>query len=209
MEAVVCQPHAEAERHEAVGVAQRDSPDRQHRVRGQALASGRRRRRATAAAQRQGRARTDMPSTTDSELLPSAPASHASTRWTGRDHRERVQQRAEHEQHREHRDVRAIDEPADARSPARIGQLEARRANGERNVVVRAGVHAVEAERAVDVADLRGQDTGPARSRAGRPSAAPPALAASRDAVRRPAGLAGRPLPNLAAPAATSSTRRN
>ena len=69
-------------------------------------------------------------------------------------HRERIQQRSEHEENRKQREVRTIAEPADPRPPARIGELEAGRADGQPDVVVRTRLHAVEAKRAVDVADL-------------------------------------------------------
>ena len=113
----------------------------------------------------------------------------------GRNHGERIQQRAEHEQHDEERDVRTIAEPANPGSPARVEQLQARRAHRNRDVVVRARLHAVQAERAVDVADFGGQ-VQPQLATSLHDQVRRLRRSAPGDAVRRPARLAGRRVPD-------------
>ena len=69
-------------------------------------------------------------------------------------HREGVEQRAEREHHRQRGEVGALREAADRRAAAVVRQLVARHAEADGDVVVRARLHAVEAEGAIEVADL-------------------------------------------------------
>src|SRR5262249_57431680 len=58
-----------------------------------------------------------------------------------------------HEQSERH-DVHALREPPDRRAPGVVYQVAPRSGDEEADVVVRASLHAVQAERAVEVADL-------------------------------------------------------
>ena len=93
-----------------------------------------------------------------SDLAPIAVARRCSTTIGRRRHREGAHQRGKREHHGQHREIRALPETTDARPSSSLEQFGAGRSQRECDVVVRAGVHAVEAQRAIEVADLHREE---------------------------------------------------
>ena len=94
-------------------------------------------------------------STGPSDCAPRTFARPCSIVRAGRRHPERVDETTEHENDDEGGNITPARQPSDARPAAGIDELEPGHACRERDVVVRAGVHTVQAEGAIEVADLR------------------------------------------------------
>ena len=163
MEAVVRQPHAEPERHQGVGVARRHlqgaglEPAPPATQRGRA-ADGEQRQRDQGEQVERGR-RQQGRANAHERREPLLPLHHRA------DHARRVGEGAEHQHHDQGRQVGAAAEAADAGALAVVPQLRRGEAGDQADVVVRAGVDAIEAERCSPCCPPCAAGTGAARSR--------------------------------------------
>ena len=157
VKSVVCEPHAEAEWHQAIRVAATLHGQSKPSCPRSASASRPRPGPATRAARHRVRRRTGIQARVPRTRCRVSRTTNARDDGPGppsRTHSAALRTRREPQAARCQDDA----EPADPRPPARIGELEAGRADGQPDVVVRTRLHAVEAKRAVDVADLGWQE---------------------------------------------------